>query len=81
MDKNILASELREIQIDAMIEHIMAESDDEIIDEFITCDECMDKLVSKKELNKIIEEVDDIEEFLDRCEESHKKKLDSYKYN
>lgn len=81
MDIEDLAEQLRDLHIEMFIEHVMEMDDEEIIEHFITCEECEKHLVDDKQLDRIINESEDAHEFLDTCWETHEKNYDAYKYN
>lgn len=70
VNKKVLAEELREKQIafgEVSDLTIMSLSDDDIIDAYITCSECGEKIVDQRTLMRIIFKFRDVDDFFRVC--------------
>lgn len=81
MDRGTLADQLRDLHIELLIEQVYEMDDEDIIEHFITCEDCGNNLVTEKQLEKIIDESEDASGFLDTCWETHDKNYNAYKFN
>ncbi len=71
MNKKVLAEELRERQIafgEVSVEIIKSLSDDDIIDSYITCSDCGEKIVDQRTLKRIIFKSRDVNDFFRLCD-------------
>ncbi len=71
MNKKLLAEELRERQIafgEVPVEIIKSLSDDDIIDSYITCSDCGEKIVDQRTLKRIIFKSRDVDDFFRLCD-------------